>query len=104
MFHFYPFSGLFEGLSDLLATEYVSIEMFTEDLCSLILYCIFRIDWNNVIDSHFKEYLAYPFWVTWIDENYLRQELLKVFQCLNDFLGFHKLKRTKDSPGIILEL
>ena len=79
VFHFNPLFRLFKSLSDFLSVENVSIKVLTENLSSLILNCIFRIDWDDIVDAHFKKDFSNFFRVARIDKNNFRQELLKVF-------------------------
>lgn len=44
MFKFHSFLSFTKSILDFLPTENIAIEMFTENLCSLIIDRIFRID------------------------------------------------------------
>ena len=50
--------SLFEGKSHLLASEYVSVEVLTEDLSCFIVYLVLRIDHNDIFSTSFKEHFA----------------------------------------------
>lgn len=67
--HSYGVLCLFEGKSNLLSSEYVSIEILAEYLCSFVINFILRIDHDNIFRTNFVEDLADYLRMAGVDED-----------------------------------
>lgn len=72
VFDFNSLFRFFESILDFLSTENITIEMLAENLCSLVINGVFRIDWDDIIDAHLKKRFSYSFRIARVDKNDLR--------------------------------
>lgn len=72
MFHSYSILCLFERKSNPFSSKYISIEIFTKDLCCLVINFILRIDHYDILGSDLIKDLTYDLRMARIDENELQ--------------------------------
>lgn len=91
MFHLNSLLSLFEGFLDFFPTKNIPIEMLTKNLCCLIFNGVFRINHNNIVNTHLKELLSDCLRITRIDEDYIWQLHLDCSQDLDDLFRLDNL-------------
>lgn len=91
MFHLNTLLRLFKGFLDFFSTKDIPIEMLTKNLCSLILNSIFRINHNDITNTHLKELLSNSLWITRIDKYYIWKLHFDCSQDLNYLVRFYDL-------------